>query len=168
LALALELHEDRIVMNIKAIVTTLVLGSSSLALAAPTVRDHRVDAPAYQPTYQPTYQATNEAQFRPAPRPMIRPVVLANNARVQGRDVIRVNHTRAFTKLELRSQSGRTQLDKVLITFGNGQSQVIDCNTTLNGSESFSIDLAGNARNIKKIVLVGKSGRRAAIDVIAV
>jgi hypothetical protein len=147
-------------MNIKAIVTTLILGSSSLALAAPTVRDHRAPAPAFQPTYQ--------APYRPAPRPMIRPVVLKNDARVQGRDVIRVNNTRAFTKLELRSQSGRTQLDKVLITFGNGQSQVIDCNKTLNGNEAFSIDLAGNARNIKKIVLVGKSGRRAAIDVIAV
>jgi hypothetical protein len=147
-------------MNIKAIVTTLILGSSSLALAAPTVRDHRTPVAAFQPTYQ--------AQFRPAPRPMIRPVVLKNDARVQGRDVIRVNNTRAFTKLELRSQAGRTQLDKVLITFGNGKSQVIDCNKTLNGNESFSIDLAGNARNIKKIVLVGKSGRRAAIDVIAV
>ena len=138
-------------MNIKAIVTTLILGSSSLALAAPTVRDHRT------PVAQPAYQA----QFRPAPRPMIRPVVLKNDARVQGRDVIRVNNTRAFTKLELRSQSGRTQLDKVLITFGNGQSQVIDCNRTLNGNETFSIDLAGNARNITKITLVGKSGRRA-------
>lgn len=137
-------------MNIKAVVTTLILGSSSLALAAPNVRDHRESA----------------AQFRPAPRP--RAIVLANNTRLQGRDVIRVNDLRAFTKLELRSQQGRTQLDKILITFGNGQSQVIDCNKVLNGSESFSIDLAGNARNIKKIVLVGKSGRRAAIDVIAV
>lgn len=140
-------------MNIKAIVTTLVLGSSSLALAAPNnVRDHRQD--------------DRMASFRPAPRP--RAIVLAQSTRVQGRDVIRVNDTRAFTKLELRSQAGRTQLDKVLITFGNGQSQVIDCNKTLNGSESFSIDLAGNARNIKRIVLVGKSGRRAALDVIAV
>ena len=137
-------------MNIKAIVTTLILGSSSLALAQPTVRDHR-DQTSY---------------FRPAPRP--RAIVLAQSTRLQGRDVIRVNDQRAFTKLELRSQSGRTELDKVLITFGNGQSQVIDCNKVLNGSESFSIDLAGNARNIKKIVLVGKSGRRAAIDVIAV
>lgn len=147
-------------MNIKAIVTTLILGSSSLALAAPTVRDHRTPAPAFQPVYQ--------APVRPAPRPMIKPVVLKNDARIQGRDVIRVNTTRAFTKLELRSQSGRTQLDKVLITFSNGQSQVVDCNKTLNGNETFSIDLAGNARNIKKIVLVGKSGRRAALDVIAV
>lgn len=145
-------------MNIKAIVTTLILGSSSLALAAPNVRDHRDEDRVSQ----------FQSPYRPAPRPMIRPVLLANDARVQGRDVIRVSDTRAFTKLELRSQAGRTQLDKVLITFGNGQSQVIDCNKTLSGSESFSIDLAGNARNIKKIVLVGKSGRRAALDVIAV
>src|SRR3954466_10808229 len=116
-------------MNLKAIVTTLVLGSSSIALAAPNVRDHRTDA---QPSFQPSYQT----QYRPAPRP--RAIVLAQSTRLQGRDVIRVNDSRAFTKLELRSQSGRTQLDKVLITFGNGQSQVIDCNKTLSGSESFS------------------------------
>ena len=145
-------------MNLKAIVTTLILGSSSLALAAPTVRDHRDQVSSFQPAYQ--------APIRPAPRP--RAIILANDTRLQGRDVIRVNDSRAFTKLELRSQSGRTQLDKVLITFGNGQSQVVDCNRVLNGSESFSIDLAGNARNIKRIVLVGKSGRRAALDVIAV
>jgi hypothetical protein len=137
-------------MNIKAIVATLVLGSSSLAVAAPVVRDHR----------------DHTSYFRPAPRP--RAIVLAQATRLQGRDVIRVTDQRAFTKLELRSQSGRTQLDKVLITFGNGQSQVIDCNKTLTGSESFSIDLVGNARNIKKLVLVGKSGRRAALDVIAI
>jgi hypothetical protein len=49
-------------MNIKAIIASLVLGSSSLAMAAPGVRDHRAiddncEPPAYgQPVYnQPTY-----------------------------------------------------------------------------------------------------------------
>jgi hypothetical protein len=55
-----------------------------------------------------------------------------------------------------------------MIVFGNGQSQVVDCNTLLTGRESFSIDLTGNARNIKRIILVGNSGRRASVDVIAV
>ncbi|MEO7730919.1 MAG: hypothetical protein ABIY55_08110 [Kofleriaceae bacterium] len=73
-------------MNIKAIIASLVLGSSSVALAAPsvsfkptatdklgatTVRDHRIDGtrqPVARPIYRPIY--------RPAPAPVvIKPVI---------------------------------------------------------------------------------------------
>jgi hypothetical protein len=187
-------------MSLKAIITTIVLGTSSIAAADTTfyaqgslqgsvnVRDHRAPAPVYQapvyqapaPVYQaPVYQAPAPVYQAPRPmypfrkpvytRPALQPITLASSLRVQGRDVISVaDSLRAFTKLELRATNGHTNLDKVLITFGNGQTQTIDCNRKLNGSESFSIDLAGNQRNIKKIVVVGKSGRRASIDVIAV
>ncbi len=68
-------------MNIKAIIASLVLGSSSVALAAPsvsfkptagdkygatTVRDHRIDGtrePVARPIYRPIY--------RPAPAPVV-------------------------------------------------------------------------------------------------
>jgi hypothetical protein len=158
-------------MSLKAIITTLVLGTSSLAAADTElharggidVRDHRTQ-PVYQapqpmyPIYKPVYT-----------RPVLQPITLATSLRVQGRDVIRVSDSRRpFTKLELRATNGHTNLDKILVTFGNGQTQTIDCNRALSASESFTIDLAGNQRNIKKIVLVGKSGRRASIDVIAV
>src|SRR5690242_14610347 len=105
-------------MKIKALITTLVLGTSSLAVAAPAVRDHRTPVVAPAP-----------AAFwhRPAPRPMY-PVTLASSQTVNGRDVIRVSAAqRAFTKLELRSTKGRTKLDKVMITFANGGTQLIDC-----------------------------------------
>ncbi len=151
-------------MKIKALITTLVLGSSSVALAAPAVRDHRPPAGAVlaQAHVQPA------PWNRPAPRPMY-PVTLASAQKLSGREVIRVSPSqRAFTKLELRSNTGRTKLDKVMITFANGRTQLIDCNKLLTGSERFSIDLKGNARNIKSIVLVGSSGRRASIDVLAV
>lgn len=146
-------------MNIKALITTLVLGSSSVALAAPTIRDHR--APVAAPV---------QAAFwhRPAPRPMY-PVTLASSQNVKGRELIRVSSTqRAFTKLELRSKAGRTKLDKVMITFGNGRTQLIDCNAVIKKGQTYSIDLKGNTRNIKSITLVGKSGRRALLDVLAV
>jgi hypothetical protein len=144
-------------MKIKALITTLILGSSSVALAAPAVRDHR--APVV---------AQNYAWHRPAPRPMY-PVTLASAQKVSGREVIRVSPAqRAFTKLELRSTAGRTKLDKVMITFANGGTQLIDCNQLLSGRQTYSIDLKGNNRNIKSITLVGSSGRRAALDVVAV
>ena len=152
-------------MKIKALITTLVLGSSSVALAAPSVRDHRPPAGAVvaQAHVQPAY-----GWNRPAPRPMY-PVTLASAQKLSGREVIRVAPSqRAFTKLELRANAGRTKLDKVMITFANGRTQLVDCNKLLTGGERFSIDLKGNARNIKSIVLVGSSGRRASLDILAV
>ncbi|NVB77023.1 MAG: hypothetical protein HOV81_01390 [Kofleriaceae bacterium] len=146
-------------MKIKALITTLVLGTSSVALAAPAVRDHRAPAPVV---------VAQGNWHRPAPRPMY-PVTLASSQKINGRELIRVAASqRAFTKLELRSKAGRTKLDKVMITFANGGTQLIDCNKLLTGSETFSIDLKGNSRNIKSITLVGSSGRRASLDVVAV
>jgi len=159
-------------MKIKALVTALVLGSSSLALAAPgystPVRDHRqpaplpAPAPAPKPYYGPGWQ-----------KPILRPVLLANGKRVDGRALINVSSAnRMFTKLELKAQNGRTNLDRVLIVFGNGQRQVVTLTGRqqglINANKSVTIDLAGGARNIKSVTLIGSSGRRASIDVAAV
>jgi hypothetical protein len=152
-------------MSLKAILTTILLGTSSVALAAPSygqpdVRDHRMQpiqaqAPAFQ----------RVAWHRPD---VARPITLASSERINGRQIIKVNESlRAFSKLELRARSGRTDLDKVVVTFGNGQTQTIDCNRQLSANESFTIDLAGKQRNVKRIVLVGRSGRRGSLDVIA-
>jgi len=176
-------------MSLKAIITTVLLGTSSLAAAAPSssviVRDHRTQplpapAPIYQapaPVYQapapaPVYEqvpAYKAAWVRHIVEPVVQPVTLASSERLNGREIIKVNASlRAFTKLELRAKSGRTNVDRVLITFGNGQTQTIECNRTLQANESFMVGLQGNQRNIKRIVLVGKSGRRASLDVLAV
>ncbi|HUS29065.1 MAG TPA: hypothetical protein VMZ53_11160 [Kofleriaceae bacterium] len=139
-------------MSLKAIITTLVLGSSSVALAAPS-------APV--PTLQPALWMRHVVETP-------KPILLASSARINGRDIIKVNDLRPFTKLELRAKLGRTNVDKIVITFANGQTQTINCNRALHANQSFSIDLAGNQRNLKKIVLVGKSGRRASVDVLAI
>src|SRR3954453_436582 len=127
-------------MNIKALITTLVLGSSTLAVVAPTlasadVRDHRTEevSPSirdHRTEYAPPVAAQVQLQaradwHRPMQRPVFvpAPVTLASSTKLSGRDVIRVSNTRAFTKLELKSNGGRTKLDKVMIQFGNGQMQ---------------------------------------------
>ncbi|HEX5060242.1 MAG TPA: hypothetical protein VFV99_12825 [Kofleriaceae bacterium] len=162
-------------MKIKALVTCLVLGSSSLALAAPSyttpyaapnVRDHRQLPPAPAPVAQ--YQGQFGWQ-----KPLARPVLLADNTRVNGWSNINVAQgTRAFTKLELKANSGKTDLDRVMITFGNGQRQVVSLRGKLDGKinagKSLTIDLDGNGRFIKSVMLIGSSGRRASIDVVAV
>jgi hypothetical protein len=167
-------------MSLKAIITTLLLGTSSLAVAAPSnqviVRDHRTQQPVQQPAPQQTLhpvvaqapvfeRALWMRHVVEAPKP---PVTLASSQRLNGRDIIKVNDSlRAFNKIELRAVSGRSNVDKIMITFGNGKTQTINCNRTLQANESFSFDLKGDQRNLKKIVLVGKSGRRASLDVLA-
>lgn len=132
----------------KFIITALLLGTSTIAAADPA-------PPAFS-----WLRHTVEA-----PKP---PTMLASSTRVNGRDTIKVNdYLRAFNKLELRARSGRTDLDKVVITFGNGKTQTINCNRVLQNNQSFTIDLKGDQRNLKKVVLVGKSGRRASLDVLA-
>ena len=150
-------------MNIKALITTLVLGSSSLAFADPSVRDHRMLPPTPAP-------AVVQAQGYGWHRPVAQPVLLADNTRLAGRALIQVPASdRAFSKLKLESNSGRTSIDRVLIVFGNGQRQSVKLDSTLSGKNgSLTIDLNGGARNIKSIVLVGNSARRGSIDVIAV
>jgi len=163
-------------MNIKALITTLVLGSSSLALAAPAypaVRDHRLPAPIVtEPAPLPA--PVVNAQFHAGAiwhKPIARPVLLANDTRVNGRANINVAQTRTYTKLTLESQRGRTDIERVLIVFGNGQRQLVDLrgkqNGKLSGNQSLTIDLEGGARYIKSVMVVGSSGRRASIDVIA-
>ncbi len=161
-------------MKIKALVTALVLGSSSLALAAPasrprvppTVRDHRV-----QPV--PVAAPLPQARFGGWYKPVARQVLLADNARVQGSSLISVAQgTRAFTRLQLTANKGRTNINQVVILFANGHRQVVDLagkqNGIINAKKSLSIDLQGNGRFIRSITLTGKSGKRASIDVRAI
>lgn len=174
-------------MSLKALITTLIIGSSSVALAAPsvsygpTVRDHRTPAaPNYTSDHRGAIDINASAgiQFRharpvrPAPRPApLTWVTLANNMQVSGRTAIKVAPTaRPFTKLELRAEKGNTSIDKVMIVFANGRSQTVKLDTKLGKRDSVvSIDLTGNARSIDRIVLVGRSnGRRASLDVLAI
>jgi hypothetical protein len=161
-------------MSLKALITTLVIGSSSVALAAPTVgptvRDHR-NALDYHTTAGIQFQGPPARPVRPIRPAPLTWVTLANNMQVAGRTSIKVAPTaRQFTRLELRAQQGNTSIDKVTIVFGNGRSQVVDLNRKLSKRDStLSIDLKGNARSIDRIVVVGKSkGRRASLDVLAI
>jgi hypothetical protein len=165
-------------MSLKAIIATLVLGSSSVALAAPTVRDHRTPvqtrfavrsiAPAPAPGALAHFGL---GAHRPRPQRLTW-VSLASNMAVSGRIVIDVSPAqRAFTKLELRAEGkGKTSIDKVLIVYGNGRTQTVELDAKLTKRQpTLAIDLAGDSRTIDKIVLVGRSnGRNALVDVFAI
>jgi hypothetical protein len=193
-------------MNIKAIIASLVLGSSSVALAAPSVtfkptatdklgattqRDHRVEGTrerVYRPIYRPApvvvkpapivIQPAPVAVYRPQPyrtgwfsagwhggwnrpsyQPVYQPVTLASDLSFYGEDrkfITVGSQAGLFSKLELNGAAGRTFIKQVYVQFADGQEQVIrDLDRTLSNGECLTLDLDGNRRAIKRIVVYG-------------
>jgi len=147
-------------MKISALVTSLVLGISTVAAAAPGA---------------PAVHANPVAAARFAP-PMYRPQptrwTLLDTSKPSrfGRQVIDVNSKRAYTKLKLEAQRGVASIDKVMVTFGNGRTQTIEVDKRLGGfgASSFTVlDLNGGSRQITKIVILSKSGARASYSISA-
>jgi hypothetical protein len=172
-----------IAMNIKAALASLVLGSSSVAMAAPAVtvtahgslgtpavRDHRfvddsIDPVTGERIAQPIYMHTSApVDSRPiyrAPwrRPIAQPVTLASGLRFQntGRTFISVgDQLGRFGSLQINAAGGRTFIKQVYVQFDNGQTQVVrNLNRTLTGNDSLTVDLDGNRRGIRRIVVYG-------------
>jgi hypothetical protein len=139
-------------MKTKILTTALVLGLSSAAFAAPG------------------YQAPQHAQHvggmhRPQSWTSLSTVSLS---RLQGKQTINLSGRQAFSKLKVEAATGATFIDKLVIVFGNGRTQTVDLdkNLAMRGAPLF-IDLEGANRRISKVVVYGKSGRRASISVSA-
>ena len=141
-------------MKTKILTTALILGLSSAAFAAPG------------------YQAPQHAEhFRPGGvhRPQAwTSLSTMSLSRFQSKQTINVAGRQAFSKLKLEAATGNTFIDKLVIVFGNGRTQTVDLdkNLAMRGAPLF-IDLDGSNRRISKVVVYGKSGRRASINVLA-
>jgi hypothetical protein len=166
-------------MNLKTILVSLVLGSSSIALAAPApaptsatvvVRDHAAgteytvaDAQAARPN---AIDYKDGQSWRGMPKPPVyRPVTLASGMRLtSGRASIAVgSQAGKFDTLQLTASAGKTFIKQVVVQFNNGQNQVVGLGKTIDGNDALTIDLTGNHREIRKIVVTGNelsTGRR--------
>jgi hypothetical protein len=168
-------------MNLKAIIAALVLGSSSIAIASPSVsisataqagygtqvvRDHRFDdnyrtpAPIAQPIAAPVYSRDDhrDGWRRPMP-PVYRPVTLASGMSFarDGRTSITVGaQAGRFNTLQISGAAGKTLIKQVYVQFDNGQEQVVrNLNRMLIGDQALTLDLDGNHRAIRRIVVYG-------------
>ena len=167
-------------MNIKAIIASLVLGSSSVAMAAPGVTfsasaqasygttadcdqpgnqaDTTVKSP---PIYRPDTTVKSPPIMRPGWKlpPVYRPVTLASDVSFarDGRTFITVgSQAGRFETLTINAAGGRTFIKQVYVQFDNGQEQVVrNLDRTLAGNESMTVDLDGNHRAIRRIVVYG-------------
>lgn len=177
-------------MNLKAIIASLVLGSSSIALAAPApaaapaqasygttvVRDHRTGDETTTTTTtvvrdhrddRAQAAAPNAIYWKGVPKPAVyRPVTLASGLRlgVNGRASISVgSQAGRFDTLQISASAGKTLIQQVFVQFDNGQRQVANLGRMIDGDETLRIDLAGNHRAIRRIVVSGTeigNGRR--------
>ena len=159
-------------MNIKAIIASLVLGSSSIAMASPSVtvsatagastqvvRDHRFDdsyrapAPIVQPIAAPAYSGWRR------PAPVYRPVTLASGMSfaADGRTSVTVGaQAGRFNTLQISGAAGKTLINAVYVQFDHGQEQVVrNLNRVLVGNQSFMLDLDGNFRAIRRVIVYG-------------
>jgi hypothetical protein len=157
-------------MNTKTLIASLlVLGSSSVAMASPSVtfsatakasygtpivRDHRVEA---KPAILPAYHQDNV--WRGERKPLVyRPVMLGSDLHFSGgRTFLTVGDKLGrFGTLQIKAARGKTFVKQVYVQFENGQEQVIrNVNRMLSGHDSLSLDLNGNRRAIKRIVVYG-------------
>ena len=152
-------------MNIKAIIASLVLGSSSIAMASPSVtlsanaqgsygtvvRDHRAPAPAAPPIFTPVTQPVKSPPF-------LRKVTLASNLRLSGgRASISVgSQAGRFNTLLISAATGRALIKQVYVQFDNGQWQAVkNLDRTLAANQSLTIDLDGNRRAIRQVIVMG-------------
>jgi len=173
-------------MNIKALITMLVLGSSSVAMArpvtvsgsvkaswtygtapAPIVRDHRTQVPARAPAYQ----TDHHAKHRSPPFVPVWTTLGAMNRVADGEMSFAVNpYASRFSMLKLQSSAGKSLIYRVKIQFANGRTQVVELNKYLMaGSPTITIDLAGEgALSIKNVTVVGRNARMSAYSVLAI
>ncbi len=162
-------------MKLTALITTLVLGSSSVAMArpaAPIVRDHRppvqYPAPVYQPAPQPA------PIYRPAPdyrRPHHRSWVTLGgiNYQIDGEMQFRGRYGQRFSTLKLQTAGGKALIYRVLVQFQNGRTQVVELNQYLRASNpTITIDLKGQERAIAKVTVIGRNAPNSAYRVLAI
>jgi len=146
----------------KLIITSLVLGLSSAAFAAPGSQG-----------YNDRDRDRDEHGLRqPAPpqirdhRMPLRWMALSSNLRVSGKKAIAIRSQAVFSQLKLEAAAGSTFIDKVVITFGNGRSQTVNLDKWLTSRTPLSIDLNGNLRKVTKVTVYGKGARRSSIKLL--
>lgn len=153
-------------MNLKAIIASVVLGSSSVAMAAPSVTVSATVHSGYGFTNVGGHRGGYESPpiMRPIGwklPPVYRPVTLANDIAfaADGRKFITVGaQAGTFGKIELSGAGGRTFVKQVYVQFANGQEQVVrNLDRTLSRGECLTLDLDGDRRAIRRIVVYGQN-----------
>ena len=156
---------------LKAIIATLVIGASGVAVAdpGPSVTFHgeaRGDArwgtqpdQTYQRDHRRPYWRNNTWVSLTSPVQLDR-----------GRTVIDVEQRRPFQQLRLQQTTlGMSFIERVVVRFDNGERQIINVNQRLSSrNPMINLDLDGQMRRVDKIIVMGDSRRGGAIQVFGI
>jgi hypothetical protein len=112
--------------SLKAIITTLILGSSTMAVAQPAIRDHRESFSYYDGHH-------DDVRWR-----RMRPVTIASNMSLSSFDrgaafvSLDTKYARGFNRVRLDGDlNGRTFIDSVVLRFADGRTQTVSLRQTL-------------------------------------
>jgi hypothetical protein len=146
-------------MNLKALITALVLaGTSTAALADPVVRDHRAaDASA-----QVVRGHRDQDDLHRRPSWM---VIASQGQLAHGRDVIATNAR--ISSVKLVALKGSTTINTITIKFANGATQKLRVNQTIApDAKPLTFAINGGLRNVTRITVTGSSSRRASFQLL--
>jgi hypothetical protein len=163
----------KITALVTTLVTTVVLGASSVALAKPAYTTYPTTSQhGTSPHVVPSYRDTARDHRAPSPfqrfqRPQQRWMELSSAATTRaGRQVIPVSTASRLSTLKLEATRGSTLIGKVLITFGNGTTQVVNLDKRITPNAPALIDVDGRARQITRIVVQGRGNSRSSYRVL--
>jgi len=177
--------------KLTALIATLVLGSSTVAIAQPSIttyrsdrswvdrdrdfdRDRFGDREVRRYRFDDRFDRDRRREFARddfGPR-RYRSAWVALSSPLQltgGRDVIDVRDRGTFTQLRIQTSNGASLLDRVLIRFSDGSRQIVDLDQALSPrNPRMEILIDGNNRRIDSIQLLGNSRRNAAVQVFGI
>lgn len=135
--------------SLKILVTTLILGTSSLALAQPIIRDHR--------------RADSDYRFEARRFRRIAPVTLATNMEVTLRRPAFVS-LNGMTKLRFDADEGHAYIHSIVLRFSNGAQQTIDVRKRVTSrSMPLTVDIDSRATGV---YVYGSTRGRGSLDVV--
>ena len=171
--------------KIKALITAIVLASSSAAMASPltistSVRGSVSFSTGYQTRTSSTTVVRNRTPVRPAsnqwfgrdysydrydraPRFDMLQSELNFGSGEYRKDIMPGINAGSFSTLKLTADRGRTYVMKVVVEFADGTSQQqINLDRTLLEGESLTLDLTGSSHTISRILVYRADGNQLA------
>lgn len=159
--------------KIKALITALVLGTSSIAMAdtsvtfsgradewgtvSPDVRDHRT-ATTYPAYHAPVYQAPATTFSRGTWISLAEPM---NLGRGRGGKMIDLDSRALFNQIRLQSASGATFIGTVTVQYKNGASQVVTVNQWIDSQNPMTQFALNRTAQVDSIMINGSRNRRS-------
>lgn len=157
--------------KLKAALITMFLGSSTAAMAAPSVSFSANAQVSWGTSLGPTIR---DHRSDPVPAPYVMPpsrqtwiTVASSLSMANGQSTVRFDRNTNVSAIRLTAQSGYSYITKAKVRFLDGATQTITLNQWIPAS-GLQLTLSGNHRGVDSMVLTGSvSGRRSLYSVSA-